>query len=217
MRTETLFCSELDPKHVAWLQSHNWHRVSAQEVFLKWKTNEWTTTKKPRPNLPLIWCERKSSLTTGGLSGWNTKTVRYPIMFKLAVHQGSWFGTDDTASVGYYIRRSIYKEETGIMWDGNTWFFKSEGIHCLQKFHCQKQVLLKQNCMTLPVRSFSHLAHPSSQHPLFHHFLPSWNFTHLYRTISNSQVVSFICLKFHERNVFLCFGRLMVSLSALVS
>ena len=158
MRTETLFCSELDPKHVAWLQSHNWHRVSAQEVFLKWKSNEWTTTKKPRPNLPLIWCERKSSLTTGGLSGWNTKTVRYPIMFKLAVHQGSWFGTDDTASVGYYIRRSIYKEETGIMWDGNTWFFKSEGIHCLQKFHCQKQVLLKQNCMTLSVRSFSHMA-----------------------------------------------------------
>ena len=40
MRTETLFCSELDPKHVAWLQSYNWHRGSAQEVFFKWKTNE---------------------------------------------------------------------------------------------------------------------------------------------------------------------------------
>lgn len=28
----------------------------------------------------------KSGLTTGGLNGWNTKTVKCPIMFKLAVH-----------------------------------------------------------------------------------------------------------------------------------
>lgn len=40
------------------------------------------------------------------------------------------------------------------MWDGNTWFSKSEGIYYLLKFHCQKQ----WSCMTLPVSSFTYMA-----------------------------------------------------------